>query len=172
VSVDVIATEQAHQCDIDVSFKSEAKTSQQVYKAAPTVKLYLTQMIAMQKLKDVQIASNVICQKLTGAKYTGSEQEWQGFIDSAIKGLLSNKYEDVEITFVGEQDKVYQGTLINKEYNFTATKDTNKQKIYNLALLDKKENAVYSFSVSGNVKKIEAIKQEFKRLVASFKPSS
>jgi len=159
----------ASECDLKVDFVTNAKEKQQVIPASKDVSIHIKQMLAVQSKDGVKIASNAICQKLSGANYTGSEQEWQSFISSAVNGLLKAKYKDLQITMVGGGDKVYQGKLAHKEYIFTGSVPGNKQYIYNLAVLDKSENTVYTLSVSGNESAIEKVQSEFSRLVDSFK---
>ncbi|WP_042150688.1 MULTISPECIES: hypothetical protein [unclassified Pseudoalteromonas] len=159
----------ASKCEINVDFVTNAKEKQQVIPASKDVSIYIKQMLAVHSSSGVKIASNAICQKLSGASYTGSEQEWQSFISSAVNGLLKANYTDLQITMVGEDDKVYQGKLAHKEYIFTGSVPGNKQHIYNLAVLDKSNNTVYTMSVSGNERAVREVKSEFSRLIKSFK---
>lgn len=159
-------------CDNAIEFTAEAKVQHQHIPLSPTVSMDLTQQVAQQRFnKVVVVASNMVCQKLTGAAYTGSAQEWKKFIDSAINGLLKAGFKDLSFTAVGSDDKVYQGKLDHQEYILIGNTGGNIQHIHNLAVLDKSKNTVYTLSVSGNEKAQDAVKTEFKRLVGSFKPS-
>jgi len=155
-------------CQFDIKFSSLPKVNSQTVNASPTVKVDIKQYLATKVVKRTKIASNVVCQHLTGHAYTGSEQEWAGFIDNGIKGLLQSGVTDVQFTKVGTNDAVYNGELANIEYIFTGDNGGNKQVIHNLALLDKKNNQVITISVSGNERVSDEIKSEYTKLVNSF----
>jgi len=157
-------------CKFDIKFASMPKQKNQNIQASPTVSMDLTQFVATQTIKSADIASNVTCQHLVGHSYTGSQQEWTGFIDSGIKGLIKAGVTDIQFTKVGADDAAYKGTLDNIEYVFTGDNGGNKQVIHNLAVLDKAKNQVITLSVSGNEKVTQEIKDEYLRLVNSFKP--
>ncbi|MEI8623679.1 hypothetical protein P4S67_03980 [Pseudoalteromonas sp. B137] len=157
-------------CQFDIKFASKPQQKNQSIQASPTVSMDLTQFVAKQVKKGAYIASNVTCQHLIGHSYTGSQQEWAGFIDNGIKGLIKAGVTDINFTKVGTTDAAYKGTLDNMEYVFTGDNGGNKQVIHNLAVLDKANNQVITLSVSGNEKVAQEIKDEYQRLVASFKP--
>ncbi|MBE3672539.1 hypothetical protein [Pseudoalteromonas distincta] len=161
---------EANACQFDIKFASKAQQKNQSIQASPTVSMDLTQFIATKVVESARIASNVTCQHLIGHTYTGSQQEWAGFIDSGIKGLLKAGVTDIQFTKVGANDAAYKGTLDNMEYVFTGDNGGNKQVIHNLTVLDKPNNQVITLSVSGNEKVAQEIKDEYQRLVASFKP--
>lgn len=155
-------------CKFDIKFTSDPKLKEQTITVAPNVDLKIKQFISVQTVKDAKIADNVMCQQLIGQQYTGSADEWKGFINSAFQGLLNADFKDVKFTKVGTDDAAYKGTLANMEYTFTGNTGGNKQVIHNLAVLDKKNNQVITLSVSGNEKVSEEIKEEYFRLVSSF----
>lgn len=155
-------------CQFDIEFSSKPKENSQTVNASPSVTMDIKQFVATKVVKNAKIASNVMCQHLTGHAYTGSEQEWAGFIDNGIKGLLRAGVTDVQFTKVGTNEAVYNGELANIEYIFTGDNGGNKQVIHNLALLDKKNNQVITISVSGNEKVSDEIKNEYTKLVNSF----
>ena len=155
-------------CQFDIKFASKPQQKNQTIQASPTVSMDLTQFVAKQVKKGAYIASNVTCQHLTGHSYTGSQQEWAGFIDSGIKGLLKAGVTDIQFTKVGGDDAAYKGALDNIEYVFTGDNGGNKQVIHNLAVLDKENNQVITMSVSGNEKVTKEIQDEYQRLVNSF----
>ncbi len=156
------------ECNAKVTFLTEAKTRSQVLQLAEGVSLELKQSVASQAEEGAKIASNVICQLLNGASYTGSSQEWQNFIDSANKAMVQKKFEEVTLTMVGDSERVYKGTLDSKEYIYTAKTPNGKQYIYNLAVLDIANNAMYTLSVSGHESVNAAVATEYRRLVKSF----
>ncbi|AQP99411.1 hypothetical protein B0W48_06100 [Pseudoalteromonas aliena] len=155
-------------CKFDIKFSSDPKQKQQLLNVAPNVDLKLKQFIATKVVKGARVASNVMCQQLIGQQYTGSQQEWQGFINNALQGLLNGGFKDLKLTKVGTNDAAYKGTLGNMEYIFTGDNSGNKQVIYNLAVLDKANNQVITISVSGNEKVTQEIQDEYQRLVNSF----
>lgn len=157
-------------CKFDIKFASKPQQKNQSIQASPTVSMDLTQFVAKQTKQGAVIASNVTCQHLIGHSYTGSQQEWAGFIDSGIKGLIKAGVADIQFTKVGENDAAYKGPLDNMEYIFTGDNGGNKQVIHNLTVLDKANNQVITLSVSGNEKVTQEIKDEYQRLVNSFKP--
>ena len=161
---------EANACQFDIKFASKAQQKNQSIQASPTVSMDLTQFIATKVVESARIGSNVTCQHLIGHTYTGSQQEWAGFIDNGIKGLIKAGVTDINFTKVGTTDAAYKGTLDNMEYVFTGDNGGNKQVIHNLAVLDKENNQVITLSVSGNEKVAQEIKDEYQRLVASFKP--
>jgi hypothetical protein len=138
--------------------------------------MQLSNTVAIKEIKSARIASNITCQQLTGASYTGSNEEWAKFFDSAFQGLHKAKFKNIQFTLAGEDDKVFDTILANdyavKEYVLTGDADGNKQVFKNLALLDKANNTVYTFSVSGNIAVEAEIIEEFNRLVGSIKKQS
>ncbi|TMO04191.1 hypothetical protein [Pseudoalteromonas sp. S558] len=155
-------------CKFDIKFLSDPKQKQQLLNVAPNVDLKLKQFIATKVVKGARVASNVMCQQLIGQQYTGSQQEWQGFINNALQGLLNGGFKDLKFTKVGSNDAAYKGTFDNMEYIFTGDNSGNKQVIYNLTVLDKPNNQVITLSVSGNEKVTQEIQNEYQRLVNSF----
>ena len=155
-------------CSFDIKFSSAPKEKQQTLNISNGVDLNLKQFVSIKQIKAANIASNVTCQQLVGQKYTGSQQEWQGFVKNALQGLLNAGFKDLQFTRVGEDDAIYKGKLANMEYGFTGSVGGNKQVIHNLAVLDKSHNQVIIISVSGNEKVSDEIKDEFTQLVNSF----
>lgn len=155
-------------CDFDIKFSSEPKEKQQTLNIGNGVDLNLKQFISIKQIKAANIASNVTCQQLVGQKYTGSKEEWQGFVKNALQGLINSGFKDLQFTRVGQDDAVYEGDLENMEYSFTGAINKNKQIIHNLAVLDKSNNQVVIISVSGNERVADEIKEEYTNLVKSF----
>ncbi|MCG7566511.1 hypothetical protein MHM95_09430 [Pseudoalteromonas sp. CnMc7-15] len=155
-------------CAITIAFKGQAQSRSQQAQLSPKVTLELKQWVDTHSVKGVKVASNVICQHLDGQAYTGSQQEWQAFIDRGIKGLLKAGFKDMQFTRVGSDAELYQGPHKSLEYIYRGTKDDNRQHIYNLAVLNKATNELVTLSVSGNEAANESVYQEFKRLVDSF----
>lgn len=155
-------------CKFNVRFETDPSIKEQKINVSKGVELKLKQYVAVRTEKGANIASNVICQHLIGQQYTGSQQEWKGFINSAVQGLIKHGFKNLNMTKVGTDDAVYKGSYPNFEYTFTGDLGKNKQIIHNLALLDKANNQVITFSVSGNEKVKSEIKAEYKNLVNSF----
>jgi len=163
-------------CLLNLDLDTKPKNKSQMLNFGDNIHMQLTNTVAIKERKSARIASNITCQQLIGASYTGSDEEWANFFDSAFQGMLKANFKDIQFTLVGEEDKSFHSTFthdfIVKEYIFTADAGGNKQIIKNLALLDKANNSVYTFSVSGN-KIVEAeISEEFTRLVASIKKAT
>lgn len=157
------------ECNASVTFVTEAKSRTQLVKLAEGVSLELEQSVASQYKDGAKIASNVICQLLSGANYTGSREEWQNFIDSANKAMVQKKFENITLTMVGDDEKVYKGSLDSKEYIYMAKTPIGTQHFYNLAVLDIDNNAMHTLSVSGDESVSDAVAKEYQRLVGSFK---
>lgn len=158
-------------CGLTLNFESEPARKQQIINMNAQVSMTITNSISIKKSLAAQIATNTTCQQLTGASYTGSQQEWSKFFDSAFSGLVKANYQDLKFTLVGENEKAYtlKNSLMTKEYILTGKIKNNKQIIKNLALLDKENSRMYTFSVSGNEMVAAEIDKEFKRLVSSIK---
>ncbi|MCQ8881329.1 hypothetical protein NQS96_05860 [Pseudoalteromonas shioyasakiensis] len=155
-------------CNFNIKFSSEPKEKQQTLNISDGVDLNIKQFVSVKQIKAANIASNVTCQQLVGQKYTGSQQEWQGFVKNALQGLINAGFKNLQFTRVGQDDAVYEGKLENMEYSFTGAIDKNKQIIHNLAVLDKSNNQVVIISVSGNERVADEIKEEYTNLVKSF----
>ncbi len=164
-SIDVYADKS---CVVELSFLTTPEKKQQILPVAEGVELALVQIVASKNANGSKISSNFICQKMKGASYTGSNQEWQNFINSAMQGLATSGYQNVEFVPVVPSNKVYKTKLQSIEYMFVATKEGNTQHIHNLALLDKTKNTVYTISVSGNEKEKMKVSEEFERLLSTF----
>ncbi len=161
-------SQQDNACKFNIKFSSDPQVKEQQLNVAPNVDLKLKQFVAMQSVKGAKIATNVMCQQLIGQQYTGSQQEWQGFINNALNGLKNAGFESLSLTRVGSNDAIYKGELDNYEYIFAGDIGGNKQVIHNLAVLDKANNQVITLSVSGNEKVTQEIQDEYQRLVNSF----
>jgi len=163
-------------CLLNLELDTKPTNKSQTLNFDDNIHMQLTNTVAIKEMKSARIASNITCQQLTGASYTGSDAEWAKFFDSAFQGMLKANFKDIQFTLVGEEDKSFHSTFANdfvvKEYIFTADAGGNKQIIKNLALLDKANNSVYTFSVSGNEIVEAEISEEFTRLVASIKKAA
>ena len=155
-------------CKFDISFLTDPTVKEQTINVSKGVELKLKQYVAVRTERGANIASNVICQHLIGQQYTGSQQEWQGFIKTAVQGMMQHGFKDLKFTKVGTDDAVYKGQYPNYEYTFTGDIGGNKQIIHNLAVLDKTNNQVITFSVSGNEKVESDIKTDYENLINSF----
>jgi len=155
-------------CDAKLKFVTEPRSKAQTVKLNETVSLSLNQFIAVQKSRFITtVATNVICQKLVGADYSGTEEEWIQFIQQASSGMQASGGKSMRLELVGEKEKVFLKDINNREYRFYGEFKGVKQTIHNVAILDKENNIVYTLSVSGEVKGVKAIREEFARLVES-----
>lgn len=160
-------------CELSLTFDSEPKEKNQDIKLNDSISMHIANAVAVNEEQFAAFASNVTCQVLTGADYTGSDAEWAKFFDSAFTGLVNAGYKEIEFTLVGTDDAVFTAPLAKefdvKEYNYRGNIKGNKQYIKNVALLNKKTNTLYTFSVSGSSKINNLVNTEFKRLVNSIK---
>jgi hypothetical protein len=163
-------------CGLTVSFANQPKIKQQTLKLSETVTMEISNALAVNDSYGAIIATNISCQQLAGASYTGSAAEWAKFFNSANQGLINSGYKDIAVTFVGANDALVADALakayISKEYDYRATVGSNKQLIKNLALLDKANNTLYTLSVSGSRSIESNVRLEFERLLASIKKVS
>lgn len=155
-------------CKFDVSFLTDPSVKEQTINISKGVELKLKQYVAVRTKNGANIASNVICQHLIGQQYTGSQEEWKGFLNTAVQGMIQHGFKDLKFTKVGTDDAIYKGQYPNYEYTFTGDIGGNKQIIHNLAVLDKANNQVITFSVSGNEKVESVIKKDYENLINSF----
>ncbi len=162
----------ANACAVEIEFSSMPTKKQQQVKVSEGINLVMVQLLAEKSMQGAKIASNFICQKMLGAQYTGSAQEWQKFINSAVSALEKSGYSDVQFIPVTPKNKLYKTELMSIEYKLLATISGNKQVIQNLAVLDKVKNTVYTISVSGNEKVEREVFKEFSNLANSFSPKS
>jgi|GEM_PF-3598003 len=174
---DLSYSEETAVCDGSISFTAEINSANRVITLSDSASLDMNQYLSEKVYDGYKVASNVICQKLNGITYTGSAEEWQGFINNTISGLTKSGGENLQFTLVGTEDSQYSSTFENmryvsnldyREYTINVTFNKHKQVLYNLAVLDKKYNTMYTLGVSGEVTVDEKIKQEFERLVKSF----
>lgn len=156
-------------CDAKLSFVSAPNVKSQDVKLSDTVSMVLTQYLTSYNSRfGSKVATNVICQKLTGAKYTGSDEEWVKFIQQATSGMKNSGGENMRLELIGENVKQFKQKINNKEYKLFGDFNGLKQAIHNVAILDKSKNTVYIISVSGGLKAEKAIKEEFERITESF----
>ncbi|MDO6444328.1 hypothetical protein Q4493_00935 [Colwellia sp. 1_MG-2023] len=162
-----ISTAKANNCNIKLALKEPIIKKVQNINLSSQVSLDLEQFLSYGNFDIYRIATNVICQKLSGTKYTGKIDEWQKFFDSALNGLLKEKYKEIKFTLVGNDDAVFKGRNISKEYIFHGDKDGNEQVIYNIAVMSENKQSLFTLSVSGNIAAEKEILSEYKRLVNS-----
>lgn len=157
-------------CNASLALNAKPIVKQQTIKLNDKVSIDMKQYLSTHSHKGVAIADNTICQKLNGAKYTGSNEEWIGFINNAVNGLKNSGGKEMMLKLMAEEkDKVYKGDNPHREYYFEGDFGGNSQVIYNLAVLDKRKNIIYTLSVSGAFRARTIVKEEYKRLVKSFK---
>ncbi|WP_448213057.1 hypothetical protein [Colwellia sp. MEBiC06753] len=156
-------------CDAQVQLKAKPLIKSQHIVLNDQVSIDINQWLSTSIINSRKLAVNIICQKLTGANYTGSKEEWMQFIQTAVNGFKKTKATDIQLTIVGLDERVYKESENSQEYTITANFEGNKQIIRNVAILDKKANTVYTLSVSGEVGISTQIEQEFVRVVQSFK---
>lgn len=155
-------------CNAQVKFFDKALIKKQSLNLSEGVKIEIEQGISTIKNKGARIASNVMCQKLTGKIYTGTDEEWAAYITNGLDGLKKAKATDVKLSLSAGKDMLFPKLNNTREYKVFANLGGNKQVFFNYVLLSKDENTVYSISVSGSIKIKTRIEEEFVRLVKSF----
>jgi hypothetical protein len=156
-------------CQARLQFVTAVEKKRQELQLTPDVSMVMSQFLSLQRTKrGTKVVSNVICQQLSGANYSGSQQEWTQFIDQAVTGMKKSSGKKMQLVLVGEKDKLFHQDIDNREYTLYGEFKGSKQVIYNLAVLDKPNNTVYTFSVSGSKRYNDAILEEYQRIIASF----
>jgi len=143
------------------------KDRTQIVDLAPGKSVELSQYLFFTSAKKAQIATNVVCQKVSGISYTGQPEEWKKFFDSALTGFVNTGYQHLSFTLVGENEAVLKNNNLAKEYIFRGTKEGNEQIIYNVAMLSTDYSSMLTISVSGNVIASEEIKNEFIKITST-----
>ncbi len=159
----------SNSCDASLNFKVKPFSKKQNLQLDKATSLEMNQQLSSYTHNSAKVASNVTCQRLTGANYTGSDAEWAGVIKSALDGINAKGATEVKLALTTPLGKVYKGSENNKEYDFRADFGGNKQVIKNLTVLDLPRNTVYTLSVSGAEQVEDEVMKEFKRIVTSFK---
>lgn len=160
-------------CNAQLDFVNSPTQSQQQFQLSETVSMILSHYLTSYSSRfGAKVATNVICQTLIGSQYSGSEQEWLQFIQQATSSVKKSGGKDMRLVLVGEKEKLFNQKLNNKEYKFYGEFNELKQTFYNVAILDKNHKSVYIISVSGSVRAEKAIKEEFIRVISSFKLNS
>lgn len=157
----------ANACLVNVEFVNPPQVKHETHKLNESISLDMSQQLDVQTFGNIKVATNVTCQKLIGAKYTGSEQEWNNFIGTARKGLLATGHKDLKITVFPNDNELFDGKHQSLEYRFSGERAGNKQLIYNFAVLNKTQNTLYVFAVSGHENAKKEIEEEFSRLKKS-----
>lgn len=155
-------------CNAKLNFITKPNIKEQTLNLDDKTSLTIHQFLTTYSYQSAKVATNVICQQLTGAKYTGSNEEWAGVIKSAFDGFQAKGATDIEFIITNDAHRVYSSLVDNKEYDFKANFDGHMQLIKNLTVLDKKSNTAYTLSVSGSQNVESEIINEFTRLVQSF----
>lgn len=154
----------ANACLVNVEFVNPPQVKHENHKINENVSLDMSQQLDIQTFGNINVATNVTCQKLNGAQYSGSEQEWNNFIGTARKGLLATGHKDLKITLFPSGNTLFNDKHRSLEYRFSGERAGNKQLIYNLAVLNKTQNTLYVFAVSGHENAKKEIEEEFLRL--------
>ena len=160
------ANEQAV-CDATFQLDKGAQKSESSYPINSSVTLAMTQFLSKKTVQAATLATNVYCQKLTGMKYTGSDEEWQGYFKNTAIALANKGANNLQYTIIGTDQKAYKGTKLHREFKFNGDFDEGHQVIYNLAVLDIQANIMYTISVSGNYKIEDYVHNEFQHIVSS-----
>jgi len=158
----------ANICGAEITFTAPYQHNESNYKVSDVIQVNIVQYLSSKGLYGAELATNVQCQSLTGAKYTGSKQEWKNYFKNTGMALTQKGAKNLQLTIAGTETKAYQGKLPNREYKFSGDFNEGAQVIFNLAILDIKSNRMYSISVSGSYKIEKYILGEFNRIVTSF----
>jgi hypothetical protein len=167
VNSDNLNIKNSNICNAKVEFLAPIKENRSTLELSTTVSLDIIQKLSVKTLYGSNLASNFICQKLSGVKYTGSEQEWEGYFKNTANTLSAKGAKNLKLTVIGDIDTAYKGNMPHREYKFRGNFVEGDQVIYNLAVLNLAANEMYTISVSGYYKTEKRVLMEFKRLVSS-----
>jgi hypothetical protein len=162
----------AQVCDAKFTLLDEPKEKNQLIQLNKDISMELTQLLVKAQYKGSFVAINVLCQKLLGSHYTGSDEEWSAFIKNGLEGLKKNKVKNIQLLLTSDTVKIYPTLIDNKEYTFKGDFDGNEQIIKNLSILSTNKEYVYTISVSGNIRAKKAVEHEFSRVIDSLEFSS
>ncbi|MEQ3528572.1 hypothetical protein KIJ96_06055 [Pseudoalteromonas piscicida] len=154
-------------CEYDISFLTNPIKKQQSINLSDKTTLHIQQQLSKQTVNNAVIASNVTCQVLEGASFSGDQAEFKKLLNNTVHGLISAEAQDLKVTLVGSDDAVYQGKHPNLEYTLSTTLSGNEQIIYNLTFVNKLKNESLTVSVSGNIINKELLESEFTRILSS-----
>lgn len=161
----------SHDCDLSpLSISDFEQSNQQDIDLDSGQRLSIYQWLSQRVTEEhnAKVVKNITCQKLRGARYTGSDEEWAGVISNAVNGLANAKAKDIELTIVGDDRRVYTGSVNNTEYILRFKLSGNQQVVYNFTVLDLIKNEALTISVSGNIVAESEIINDYKRLVELF----
>ncbi|NOU51803.1 hypothetical protein HG263_14795 [Pseudoalteromonas sp. JBTF-M23] len=161
----------ANLCQIPKEVLGDYEGQRQTIPFGEQRKMYIERWIIQETVspKSAVLATNITCQKMEGIKFTGSKEEWNGFINSIAQGFVKNSANDIQLTMIGDDKAVYKGTLPHQEYSIKADFDGNQQIVHNITWLDLTDNTALTVSVSGNIHLVDMIFDKYKDLINKIK---
>jgi hypothetical protein len=154
-------------CGVNVTFKKTPKITKLTTALNEQVSLFSKSYISIQVAKGARIATNVSCQKLTKAKYTANEQEWQNILKTNFQQLAKKGFKDVTLTPLVTGNTFFEGEEQSREYFMEASDDNDVQVFYLANILNKKYDTLYTVMISGDISVTTEVKTEYQRVLAS-----
>lgn len=156
-------------CGSEFEFVMPFESNKSNFQLGQNVTMAMHQFVGKQTAFGRVVATNLVCQALNGANYTGSEQEWEQYFYNTQGTLKAKSATDLQLTILGSKDELYKGPLNHREYKFKGEFAEGKQVIYNLAIVDTENNVMYTLSVSGSESVEQLVLDEYKRAVKSLR---
>jgi hypothetical protein len=155
------------ECGVNIAFTKIPKITKLTTPINEQVSLFSKNYISVQVAKGARIASNVSCQKLTKAKYTASEQEWQNILKTNFQQLAEKGFREVTLSPLVAEDAFFKGEEQSREYIMKAVHNNATQVFYLANILNKSQNTLYTVMISGNISVMTEVKTEYQRVIAS-----
>lgn len=153
------------ECGLNIAFKKIPKITELTTPINAQVSLFSKNYISVQIAKGARIASNVSCQKLTKAKYTASEQEWQNILKTNFQQLAKKGFKEVTLTPLEAENAIFSGNEQSREYLINASHANDSQVFYLANILNKNYDTLYTIMISGNISVTAEIKKEYERVI-------
>jgi hypothetical protein len=155
----------AQECGINAAFKNIPKIAKKTYQINDQVSLNTKQYLSSQSINNAQLATSVACQRIIGANYTGTEEEWQRIFDNTLAELAGKGFKNVNFIVYKKNAQRYQSNLVNKEYFVKASKGDSQQVFYMLNILNESKTVLYNVVVSADSSIVLAVEDEFIRFI-------
>jgi hypothetical protein len=155
------------ECGINITFKKTPKITKLITALNEQVSLFSKNYINVKVMKGARIATNLSCQKLTKAKYTASEQEWQNILKTNFQQLAKKGFKEVTLTPLVAKNTFFKGQEQSREYFMEALHDSGSQVFYLANILNKTDDTLYTIMISGDASVTAGVKSEYQRVLLS-----
>jgi hypothetical protein len=155
------------ECGVNITLKKTPKITKLTTALNKQASLFSKSYISVQVTKGARIATNVSCQKLTKAKYTASEQEWQNILKTNFQQLAKKGFKEVTLTPLVADNSFFEGQEKSREYYMEASRGSGSQVFYLANILNNTDDTLYTIMISGDVSVTADVKAEYQRVLLS-----